>query len=276
MDTSAFKERFKKWKGGANYWKDIRGINLESPKQQEPDYSAEDELLDTANNYAEQLREYRNGKDSIGTFVNNMGPTLYKELQQHNLPNTDKVYDFMMRQLAYESQYGTSNIAKTQHNYGGVGYNGKTYNKYKDDASFAKDYVNLMTSKYWNALQQNNIQGYGKALKQAGYYEDDSSNYINNLSNMTTLSRKAQNHMQQHPSLYEYKVSLGDLSNDDNEYDNAPAVSTYVKKPQVTQPIHQYQEPINLNRPVKSKLPNIIDTFNAALKGFNPLHIGSN
>jgi len=33
MDTKAFKERFSKWKSGANYWKDIRGVNLDDPKQ---------------------------------------------------------------------------------------------------------------------------------------------------------------------------------------------------------------------------------------------------
>ena len=272
MDTKAFKERFSKWKSGANYWKDIRGVNLDDPKQQENNYDEDEHVLEQANNYAEQLKGYRNGKDSIGTFVNNMGPTLYHELQKHNLPNTNKVYDYMMRQLAYESQYGTSNIAKQQHNYGGVGYNGKTYNRYKDDASFAKDYVNLMTNKYSKALQQSDVKGYAKVLKQGGYYQDDSSNYANNLSNMTTLGKRTQQHMQQDPSLYQYKVSLQDINDDD--YDEAPAVSTYVQKPQPVQSIRQQSKPINLTRPTSYKLPNIIDTYNAMQNGDNPLQFG--
>ena len=273
MKTTAFKERFNKWKNGANYWKDIRGINLDNPKQQENNYDEDENILEQANNYAEQLRGYRNGKDNISTFVSSMGPTLYQELQRHNLPNTNKVYDYMMRQLAYESQYGTSNIAKQQHNYGGVGYNGKTYNSYKDNKAFAKDYVNLMTTRYGDALKQNDIKGYAKALKQDGYYEDNYDNYANNLSNMSTLGKRTQQHMQQNPNLYQYKVSLQDINDDD--FDETPAVSTYVHKQpiQYTQPVKQTQQPINLTRPTQYKLPNIIDTYNAMQNGQNPLQL---
>ena len=272
-DKTSFKDRFNQWKNGANYWKDIRGINLDSPQQQESNYDEDEQVLEEANNYAEQLRGYRNGKDSISTFVNTMGPTLYRELQKHNLPDTKKAYDFMIRQLGYESQYGTSNLAKSQHNYGGVGYNGKTYNSYKDDASFAKDYVNLITSKYPKALQAKDINGYAKQLKAGGYYEDDSSNYAHNLSNMQTLSKRVQQHMQQNPSMYQYNVSLQDL--DDSDYDEAVPVSTYVQKPQIVKPIQQQQQqqPINLARPTKYKLPNIIDTYNAMQNGDNPLQL---
>jgi uncharacterized FlgJ-related protein len=63
----------------------------------------------------------------------------------------------MMRQLAWESDYGRSKVAREQHNYGGYGWNGRTYTTFKSDEDFIKAYVDLMTSRYINAVNAPTI-----------------------------------------------------------------------------------------------------------------------
>lgn len=65
-----------------------------------------------------------------------MGPLVGQQLSRYGYG--DVAYYNVMRQLAYESNYGRSRVARQQHNYGGVGWNGKTYNTYKSDADLLK------------------------------------------------------------------------------------------------------------------------------------------
>ena len=58
----------------------------------------------------------------------------------------------MLTQLAYESNYGTSSVARKQNNFGGVGWNGKTYTSYKNKEDFIKAYVGLMNGRYRNVI----------------------------------------------------------------------------------------------------------------------------
>ena len=148
-----------------------------------------------------------------------MSPIVYKEILNAGIDNPDRVHDYMMRQLGWESTYGTSNVAKKQHNYGGVGWNGKTYFKYKTDEDFVRDYVSLMNRRYKEALAADTIQGYGAALKKYGYYEDTLEHYTSNLANMKSLSRSVAAHKKANPDLY---------------------VSSYVKRPEsITTPVIQ-------------------------------------
>ena len=66
------------------------------------------------------------------SFINRIYPLLIDYGRKNNLPN--HLVDYMMKQLAYESNYGNSVLARTHHNYGGYGYTGNgKYRNYKTD-----------------------------------------------------------------------------------------------------------------------------------------------
>lgn len=156
-------------------------------------------------NMDNRLPKYDGGKpitNKTDSFVEQMSPLVYKEILNAGIANPDRVHDYMMRQLAWESTYGTSNVARKQHNYGGVGWNGKTYFTYKTDEDFVRDYVSLMNRRYKEALAADTIQGYGAALKKRGYYEDTLEHYTSNLANMKSLSRSVAAHKKANPDLY--------------------------------------------------------------------------
>lgn len=244
FDNKTFQQRYEAWKNGADYWKDIRGINLggntqaeePSPEEQQQIDQSVQSILNAYNegkdaNIAEDiikpmpfdtplseehpiLHKYKGGKDDfINTFVNRMGPLVGQQLNRYGYG--DAAYYNVMRQLAYESNYGRSRVARRQHNYGGVGWNGKTYTTYKTDADFVKDYVRLMHTRYGAALKAKSTHDYTRALKQKGYYEDSLENYSRNLNSMNSLVRAARNHRNAHKDAYNYNVQLYDLEQEE-------------------------------------------------------------
>lgn len=253
FDNKTFQQKYEAWKNGADYWKDIRGINLggdtqaeePSPEEQQQIDQSVQSILNAYNegkdvNIAEDiikplpfdaplneehpiLHKYKGGKDdSINTFVNRMGPLVGQQLNRYGYG--DAAYYNVMRQLAYESNYGRFRVARRQHNYGGVGWNGKTYNTYKSDADFVKDYVRLMHTRYGAALRAKSTQDYARALKQKGYYEDSLQNYSRNLNSMNSLVRAARNHKNAHKDAYNYNVQLNDLEQDYEDAKNASPI----------------------------------------------------
>lgn len=263
FDNKTFQQKYEAWKNGADYWKDIRGINLggntqaeePSPEEQQQIDQSVQSILNAYNegkdvNIAEDiikpmpfdtplseehpiLHKYKGGKDdSINTFVNRMGPLVGQQLNRYGYG--DAAYYNVMRQLAYESNYGRSRVARRQHNYGGVGWNGKTYTTYKTDADFVKDYVRLMHTRYGAALRAKSTQDYARALKQKGYYEDSIQNYSRNLNSMNSLVRAARNHRNSHKDAYNYNVQLNDIEQD---YEDAKNVSPIIiNTPSTRQP----------------------------------------
>lgn len=243
FDNKTFQQKYEAWKNGADYWKDIRGINLGGNTQAE-EPSPEEQLQMDQNvqsilnaynegkdaNIAEDiikplpfdtplneehpiLHKYKGGKDdSINTFVNRMGPLVGQQLNRYGYG--DAAFYNVMRQLAYESNYGRSRVARRQHNYGGVGWNGKTYNTYKSDADFVKDYVRLMHTRYGAALRAKSTQDYARALKQKGYYTDSLENYSRNLRGMDSLVKAAHYHRINHKDAYNHNVKFDDLVQD--------------------------------------------------------------
>lgn len=263
FDNKTFQQKYEAWKNGADYWKDIRGINLggdtqagePSPEEQQQIDQNVQAILNAYNegkdvNIAEDiikplpfdvplneehpiLHKYKGGKDdSINTFVNRMGPLIGQQLNRYGYG--DAAYYNVMRQLAYESNYGRSIVARRQHNYGGVGWNGKTYNTYKSDADFVKDYVRLMHTRYGAALRAKSTQDYARALKQKGYYEDSLQNYSRNLNSMNSLVRAARNHKNAHKDAYNYNVQLNDLEQDYEDAKNASPI--IINSPSTRQP----------------------------------------
>lgn len=253
FDNKTFQQKYEAWKNGADYWKDIRGINLggntqaeePSPEEQQQIDQSVQSILNAYNegkdvNIAEDiikpmpfdtplseehpiLHKYKGGKDdSISTFVNRMGPLVGQQLNRYGYG--DAAYYNVMRQLAYESNYGRSRVARRQHNYGGVGWNGKTYTTYKTDADFVKDYVRLMHTRYGAALRAKSTQDYARALKQKGYYEDSLQNYSRNLNSMNSLVRVARNHRNAHKDAYNYNVQPNDLEQDYEDAKNASPI----------------------------------------------------
>lgn len=263
FDNKTFQQKYEAWKNGADYWKDIRGINLGGNTQAE-EPSPEEQLQMDQNvqsilnaydegkdvNIAEDiikplpfdtplneehpiLHKYKGGKDdSINTFVNRIGPLVGQQLNRYGYG--DAAFYNVMRQLAYESNYGRSRVARRQHNYGGVGWNGKTYNTYKSDADFVKDYVRLMHTRYGAALRAKSTQDYARALKQRGYYEDSLQNYSRNLNSMNSLVKAARNHKNAHKDAYNYNVQLNDIKQDYEDAKNASPI--IINSPSIRQP----------------------------------------
>lgn len=234
-DNKSFQERYEAWKNGADYWKDIRGVNLGGDTQEEPSEEEQKKLDDQV---AKVLAEYNrgkgsNGNDSINSFVGRIGPLVGRALNRYGYG--ESAYYNIMRQLAYESNYGTSNIARKQHNYGGVGFNGKTYTTYKSDEDFVNNYIDLMRNKYDSALKAKTTQDYARQLKQRGYYQDTLQNYTRNLMGMNTLAKAAFNHRKKNPDMYNYNVQYSDLLKDFDEVRNASPIiqsTPSIKQPQ--------------------------------------------
>ena len=236
-------------------------------------------------NMDNMLPKYDKGKSTTNrtdAFVQQMSPLVYKEILNAGIANPDRVHDYMMRQLAWESTYGTSNVARRQHNYGGVGWNGKTYFTYKTDEDFVKDYVSLMNRRYKEALAADTIQGYGAALKKRGYYEDSLEHYTSNLANMNSLSRSVAAHKKANPNLYTSQyiarpksttTSITEsLQQDTDKFTPQPV---YRQKTAVLPQQMEYDPsvPEYINKdtgvatwPRTTVLPNIIDMYNSVIE----------
>lgn len=189
-NTYSFRERFKRWKNGERYWS-IVGRPL-------PHYTTGKDSTDI------RLPEFKKGKtqNKFNSFVEKIGPSLYKALLENNIQNLDVAYYNMMRQLAYESNYGQSRIAQAFNNFGGVGYNGKTYSKFKDVDDFMNNYVGIYKGRHKEALSAKNPTEFAKALKKSGYYQDSFENYSRNLNGMVSVANAARAHRQSNPNLY--------------------------------------------------------------------------
>lgn len=195
------------------------------------------------------LPSYKGGKDKFTTFVERMGPKVYRQLHKQGIYNP-YIYDNMMRQLAWESDYGTSPLAISNHNYGGVKSSNTEYAKYKDDDAFADYYVSLIRRKYPQAVKAKDAKSYARELKKVGYYEDSLQNYSQKLSSMSSVSRAAKLHMHTNPKQYEVEMLLDDLKKQSVQQ----PVSTRVEPPINKEPINK--EPF-VNTPIPTKAPLI-------------------
>ena len=224
----------------------------------------------------EPLPEYRRGKGAsqYQQFVEKHRRGLYRYLKANNMPTT--ALDNMIRQMAWESQYGTSNIARKQHNYGGYGYNGKTYTSFKDDEAFYRAYTNLI--KKMGAINIADTAAYAKALKNAGYYEDSLQHYSSALSNMKQAEKWIQNEKKYNGKYYgDAEMMLSDFNPDEVEKPVAPVDNTKIQKPRIEERI-QYKannQPTTYE-PYKSDLPDIMTAYNAMVNGQMPLQILNN
>ena len=241
FDNKTFQQKYEAWKNGADYWKDIRGINLGGDTQAEEPSPEEQEKMDA--DVQSILNEYNSGKDIpvyksgkgnyVDSFVSRIAPLVGQQLNRYGYKNDATFYN-IMRQLAWESNYGRSRVARQQHNYGGVGWNGKTYTTYKNDADFVENYVRLMHNRYDNALRAKTTQDYARALKQKGYYGDSLQNYTNGLIGMKSVVRASAAHRLNNKDKYNYNVKLGDVIQDYEDAKNASPI--IINSPSTKQP----------------------------------------
>ena len=181
-DVTAFRERFKAYKNGKSV----------------------SEIYDAG------LPRYANGTEgnipAYQRFVEEMGPVLYREVIKQGVKNPDVAFKNMITQLGYESNYGQSKVARQQNNFGGVGWNGKTYTTYKDRQDFVENYVRLMNSRYKNVIGADTLAGYAKGLKSLNYYGDTIENYTRNLVGMKSFAKALNAHMSNNPDLYNQQI----------------------------------------------------------------------
>jgi len=60
--------------------------------------------------------------DKYTEFVKKFSPSLYRRLKKAGVKNVDAAHDYMLRQLAFESGWGSSAVAKKYNNYAGWGH----------------------------------------------------------------------------------------------------------------------------------------------------------
>lgn len=134
------------------------------------------------------LPKYGGGK--IGGFVHRMGPLIYQGLVSRGVKNINAAYANLMRQISHESGYGTSGISR-QHNYGGIKIPGSNnYRKFKSDRDFTDYYLDLMTSRYRNAIDAKDLNGFVNELGSKGYFRGQTAaQYLGKLNTLKSLDR---------------------------------------------------------------------------------------
>lgn len=158
----------------ANYW----------------NYNRTRNYLDQAEDHPVKINLPKYGGGKIGSFVHRMGPLIYQGLAARGVKNIDAAYANLMRQIGHESGYGTSGISR-QHNYGGIRIPGSNnYRKFNSDRDFADYYLNLMTSRYRNAIDAKDLNGFVNALGSRGYFKGQTAaQYLGKLNTLKSLDR---------------------------------------------------------------------------------------
>lgn len=147
------------------------------------------------------MPKYATGKGQMESFVKRMGPLIYRGLKARNIQNIDNAYDYMMRQIALESTYGDQ-MHSALHNYGGIMKSGKL-KQFKSDQDFVDYYLNLINSKYSNALSAKNLTQYANELKKGGYYTISPQEYFGKLNGLKTYSNIVQNDLAKNRKSYQ-------------------------------------------------------------------------
>lgn len=235
MKDSTFTERFNRWKNGESYW-DI--VNKPLPS-------------------------YKTGKDSISSFVSTFRPMLYNTLQKRGY-HTNSM-DNMLTQLAWESNYGKSNNAKSNYNYGGV-KSGNDYAKYNSPEDFVEHYVDLIHNRYSNAFNSNDLSSYAKALKDNGYYEDSLQHYSSSLNNMKSLRKAIEKERLGNLSKYNSNMSFDQIMSQPQD-----AIRSYKQDIVQDVPKHNTAQQKQIIYPSyiqqTNNLPNIMDVYSNMING---------
>lgn len=197
------------------------------------------------------------GGSKYQAFADKLGPLVYEGLRKRGYTSR-AAYDNVMSQLGHESTYGTSSVAKNNHNYGGYGFNGKGYSVFKNDQQFVDAYLDTMANRYKQALQSSDVRDFAKALKQKGYYQAPLEDYTRVLVGMKSLRKAAAKHYGQAPTSRQ-SVLL-----------NPPVSTEQVLEQPIQLPVNQAVK-TNMSRPFDqpiSKGPSL-DTYMPTYENYN-------
>ncbi len=177
------------------------------------------------------LPKYGGGK--IGGFVHRMGPLIYQGLVSRGVKNINAAYTNLMRQISHESGYGISGISR-QHNYGGIKIPGSnSYRKFESDRDFVDYYLNLMTSRYRNAIDAKDLNGFVNELGSKGYFRGQTAaQYLGKLNTLKSLDRAV----------------AQDLANRRDFYNQTTGIqqNPETNEPEFVQPIPKEQQSIEI------------------------------
>lgn len=188
---------------------------------------------DNAEDYPVKINIPKYGGGKIGSFVHRMGPLIYQGLVARGVKNIDAAYANLMRQIGHESGYGTSGISR-QHNYGGIKMPGSNnYRKFNSDRDFADYYLNLMTSRYRNAIDAKDLNGFVNALGSKGYFRGQTAaQYLGKLNTLKSLDRAVAQDFANRRDFYNQTMGI------------QPNPET--NEPEFVQPILKKQQPIEV------------------------------
>lgn len=177
------------------------------------------------------IPKYGGGK--IGSFVHRMGPLIYQGLVARGVKNIDAAYANLMRQIGHESGYGTSGISR-QHNYGGIKMPGSNnYRKFDSDRDFTDYYLNLMTSRYRDAIDAKDLNGFVNALGSRGYFRGQTAaQYLGKLNTLKSLDRAVAQDFVNRRDFYNQTMGI------------QPNPET--NEPEFVQPVVKEQQPIEV------------------------------
>ena len=179
-------------------------------------------------------------KGGFDSFANNIGQKVYIELKKNGW-YTPQRYDNIMSQLSHESAYGTSNLARNYHNYGGraarkgqKSYKG--FGVWANDDDFVKDQIQYIKNRpqMWNA---QDTLSYAKAGKKYKYFKADVNDYAQQMKKQIS-ARKAWNAAMKTWSYPKQVIT--------------PAITEPVDATRVAKPVLQEQKPQRLPTPVAS------------------------
>ena len=153
-----------------------------------------------------QIPQYQHGKNTMNSFITDIGPLVYQGLKSRGVKNPN-AYDYMMRQLAMESGYGGTRY-RNSHNYGGVMSKGKL-KQFESDQQFVDYYLNLMNNKYRDAVSAKDLRQYAEQLGKQGYYNGPTvQQYYDKLNGLKTYGRLLQNDLNKNRSIYEQNSGI--------------------------------------------------------------------
>ena len=172
-------------------------------------YDVTRDYLDRNEDHPVKINLPKYGGGKIGGFVHRMGPLIYQGLVSRGVKNINAAYANLMRQISHESGYGTSGISR-QHNYGGIKIHGSnSYRKFKSDRDFADYYLNLMTSRYRNAIDAKDLNGFVNELGSKGYFKGQTAaQYLGKLNTLKSLDRAVAQDLAARRSFYNQTTGI--------------------------------------------------------------------
>ncbi len=134
---------------------------------------------------------YQDGKDDS---LYNATIDMYKRNLRNAQENGDshQSAEYRTLQSMFESQYGQSDLATKQNNYGGIKKPGSDteYATFKDIDDYVNKHSDLLRRKYGKALRAETLDDYLDAMEAGGYYDlDHKDHYRKTMHDMKKASK---------------------------------------------------------------------------------------